>query len=80
MTGAYDTLPQDRLLQLLANVIGSPEHTYCMRQYAVVQRSACGHVRKSFKRHVRPPGCVPDGASVPAARPFPTALSGAPVL
>lgn len=61
MTGAYDTLPQDRLLQLVANVIGPPEHTYCMRQYAVVQRSACGHVRKSFKRHVRPKGCVPDG-------------------
>lgn len=71
MTGAYDTLPQDRLLQLVANVIGSPEHTYCMRQYAVVQRAACGHVRKSFKRHVRPTGCVPDGASVPAAWPFP---------
>ncbi|XP_032965770.1 telomerase reverse transcriptase isoform X2 [Rhinolophus ferrumequinum] len=52
VTRAYDTLPQDRLLQLVANVIGPPEHTYCMRQYAVVQRSACGHVRKSFKRHV----------------------------
>ncbi|KAF6357655.1 telomerase reverse transcriptase [Rhinolophus ferrumequinum] len=51
VTRAYDTLPQDRLLQLVANVIGPPEHTYCMRQYAVVQRSACGHVRKSFKRH-----------------------------
>lgn len=56
MTGAYDTLPQDRLLQLVANVMGSPEHTYCMRQYAVVQRAACGRVRKAFKRHVRPAG------------------------
>lgn len=70
MTRAYDTLPHDRLLQLVANVIGPPEHTYCMRQYAVVQRSACGHVRKSFKRHVRPKGCVHDGC--PSLRPGPS--------
>ncbi|KAM5260059.1 telomerase reverse transcriptase isoform 2-T2 [Hipposideros larvatus] len=52
VTGAYDTLPQDRLLEVVANVIQPPEHTYCTRHYAVVQRAAHGHVRKSFKRHV----------------------------
>ncbi|KAM8819529.1 telomerase reverse transcriptase [Rhynchonycteris naso] len=50
--GAYDTLPQDRLVKVIANVIKPQEHTYCLRQYAVVQRTAHGHIRKSFKRHV----------------------------
>ena len=52
--GAYDALPQNRLVEVIANVIEPQEHTYCLRQYAVVQRTAHGHVRKSFKRHVRP--------------------------
>ncbi|XP_054434195.1 telomerase reverse transcriptase [Pteronotus mesoamericanus] len=50
--GAYDALPQDRLVEVIASVIKPQEHTYCLRQYAVVQRTAHGHVRKSFKRHV----------------------------
>ncbi|XP_008160037.2 telomerase reverse transcriptase isoform X1 [Eptesicus fuscus] len=50
--GAYDALPQDRLVEVIANVIKPQEHTYCLRQYAVVQRTAHGRVRKSFKRHV----------------------------
>uniref|UniRef100_G1PKR5 Telomerase reverse transcriptase n=1 Tax=Myotis lucifugus TaxID=59463 RepID=G1PKR5_MYOLU len=50
--GAYDALPQDRLVEVIANVIQPQEHTYCLRQYAVVQRTARGRVRKSFKRHV----------------------------
>ncbi|XP_034513001.1 telomerase reverse transcriptase [Ailuropoda melanoleuca] len=52
VTGAYDALPQDRLVEVIANVIRPQENTYCMRQYAVVRRTAQGHVRKSFKRHV----------------------------
>ncbi|KAK1345260.1 hypothetical protein QTO34_013970 [Cnephaeus nilssonii] len=50
--GAYDALPQDRLVEVIAHVIKPQEHTYCLRQYAVVQRTAHGRVRKSFKRHV----------------------------
>ncbi|XP_015418603.1 PREDICTED: telomerase reverse transcriptase [Myotis davidii] len=50
--GAYDALPQDRLVEVIANVLQPQEHTYCLRQYAVVQRTARGRVRKSFKRHV----------------------------
>lgn len=38
----------------MASAIRPQEHTYCVRQYAVVRRTAHGHVRKSFKRHVRP--------------------------
>lgn len=54
MAGAYDALPQDRLAEVIANVIRPHENLYCVRQYAVVQRAARGHVRKSFKRHVSP--------------------------
>ncbi|XP_036166405.1 telomerase reverse transcriptase isoform X2 [Myotis myotis] len=50
--GAYDALPQNRLVEVIANVIQPQEHTYCLRQYAMVQRTARGRVRKSFKRHV----------------------------
>lgn len=60
VTGAYDALPQDRLVEVIANVIRPQESTYCVRHYAVVQRTARGHVRKTFKRHVRPRGaCIP---------------------
>ncbi|XP_022437032.1 telomerase reverse transcriptase isoform X3 [Delphinapterus leucas] len=52
VAGAYDALPQDRLAEVIANVIRPHENSYCVRQYAVVQRTARGHVRKSFKRHV----------------------------
>ncbi|XP_058420373.1 telomerase reverse transcriptase isoform X2 [Diceros bicornis minor] len=52
VTGAYDALPQDRLAEVIANVIRPQENMYCVRQYAVVRRTADGHFRKSFKRHV----------------------------
>ncbi|EPY89918.1 hypothetical protein CB1_000069005 [Camelus ferus] len=52
VTGAYDALPQDRLVEVIAKVIRPQESTYCVRRYAVVQRATRGHVRKSFKRHV----------------------------
>lgn len=63
MTGAYDALPQDRLEEVVASVIRPREHTYCVRQYAVLQRTAHGHVRKSFKRQVRPWAAAPSLSS-----------------
>lgn len=54
VTGAYDALPQDRLLEVVANVIRPHESTYCVRQCAVLRRTARGHVRKSFQTHVSP--------------------------
>lgn len=56
VTGAYDALPQDRLLEVVANVIRPHESTYCVRQCAVLRRTARGHVRKSFQTHVSPRG------------------------
>lgn len=58
VTGAYDALPQDRLAEVVANVLRPHENTYCLRRYAVVRRTAQGHVRRSFKRHVRAMGRV----------------------
>ncbi|KAF7473989.1 telomerase reverse transcriptase [Marmota monax] len=52
VTGAYDTIPQDRLVEVIASIIRPPENTYCVRRYAVVQRAAHGRVRKSFRTHV----------------------------
>lgn len=74
--GAYDALPQDRLVEVIANVLQPQEHTYCLRQYAVVQRTARGRIRKSFKRHVRlwvcaGRRCVCDMDVCPAVHPSP---------
>uniref|UniRef100_A0A2K5MMA9 Telomerase reverse transcriptase n=1 Tax=Cercocebus atys TaxID=9531 RepID=A0A2K5MMA9_CERAT len=49
--GAYDTIPQDRLMEVIASII-KPQNTYCVRRYAVVRKAAHGHVRKTFKSHV----------------------------
>ena len=53
--GAYDALPQDKLAEVIANVLQPQENTYCVRHCAMV-RTARGRMRKSFKRHVRPTG------------------------
>ena len=55
--GAYDALPQDKLAEVIANVLQPQENTYCVRHCAMV-RTARGRMRKSFKRHVRPTGPV----------------------
>lgn len=52
VVGAYDTIPQDRLTEVIASII-KPQNTYCVRRYAVVRKAAHGHVRKTFKSHVR---------------------------
>ncbi|XP_053449439.1 telomerase reverse transcriptase isoform X2 [Nycticebus coucang] len=52
VVGAYDTIPQARLVEVIASVIKPQENTYCVRRYAVVRRTADGLVRKSFKTHV----------------------------
>ncbi|XP_006893229.1 PREDICTED: telomerase reverse transcriptase isoform X2 [Elephantulus edwardii] len=51
VTGAYDSIPHNKLVEVVANVM-QPQNIYCIRRYAVVQKTAQGHVRRSFKRHV----------------------------
>ncbi|XP_006872442.1 PREDICTED: telomerase reverse transcriptase isoform X2 [Chrysochloris asiatica] len=52
VTGAYDTIPHNKLVEVVANVIKPQENVYCVRRYAIVQKTAQGYIRKSFKRHV----------------------------
>ncbi|XP_049717117.1 telomerase reverse transcriptase [Elephas maximus indicus] len=52
VTGAYDAIPHNKLVEVIANVIKPKENIYCIRRYAVVQKTAQGYIRKSFKRHV----------------------------
>ncbi|XP_051007030.1 telomerase reverse transcriptase [Acomys russatus] len=52
VTGAYDAIPQDKLVEVVANMIRHSEGTYCIRQYAVVQRDSQGQIHRSFKRQV----------------------------
>uniref|UniRef100_A0A8C0WZD1 Telomerase reverse transcriptase n=1 Tax=Castor canadensis TaxID=51338 RepID=A0A8C0WZD1_CASCN len=52
VTGAYDAIPQDRLMEVVAGIIRPLKNTYCVRRYAVVRRAARGRVHKSFRSHV----------------------------
>ncbi|XP_057645957.1 telomerase reverse transcriptase isoform X1 [Chionomys nivalis] len=52
VTGAFDAIPQEKLMEVVANMIRHPENMYCVRQYAVVQRNRQGQVHKSFRREV----------------------------
>ncbi|XP_057608943.1 telomerase reverse transcriptase-like isoform X2 [Chionomys nivalis] len=52
VTGAFDAIPQDKLMEVVANMIRHPENMYCVRQCAVVQRDRQGQVHKSFRREV----------------------------
>ncbi|EDL37055.1 telomerase reverse transcriptase isoform 1 [Mus musculus] len=52
VTGAYDAIPQGKLVEVVANMIRHSESTYCIRQYAVVRRDSQGQVHKSFRRQV----------------------------
>uniref|UniRef100_A0A8C2M0A0 Telomerase reverse transcriptase n=1 Tax=Cricetulus griseus TaxID=10029 RepID=A0A8C2M0A0_CRIGR len=52
VTGAYDAIPQEKLVEVVANMIRHPENTYCIRQYAVIQRDREGQIHRSFRRQV----------------------------
>ncbi|XP_074063548.1 telomerase reverse transcriptase isoform X2 [Macrotis lagotis] len=53
VTGAYDALPHDKLIEVISSIIKPEEKkVYCIRRYAVVWKNAYGNIQKSFKRHV----------------------------
>ncbi|XP_037655297.1 telomerase reverse transcriptase isoform X2 [Choloepus didactylus] len=52
VTGAYDTIPLSKLVEVVARVVRPRENVYCVRRFAVVQRGAHGDVRRAFRRHV----------------------------
>ncbi|XP_038626216.1 LOW QUALITY PROTEIN: telomerase reverse transcriptase [Tachyglossus aculeatus] len=53
VTGAYDTIPHDKLVEVISRILKPEEETvYCIQRYAVIQKTANGSVRKTFRRHV----------------------------
>ncbi|XP_072461458.1 telomerase reverse transcriptase isoform X2 [Notamacropus eugenii] len=53
LRGAYDTIPHDKLVEVISSIIKPEENkVYCIRRYAVVQKNAHGNIQKAFKRHV----------------------------
>ncbi|XP_048193287.1 telomerase reverse transcriptase-like [Perognathus longimembris pacificus] len=50
VTGAYESIPRDRLVEVVARAIRPGENTYCIRCYAIVQRAFGGHIHRSFRR------------------------------
>ncbi|XP_055991062.1 telomerase reverse transcriptase [Sorex fumeus] len=52
VTGAYDTLPQDKVVQVVARALQPRDGTYCERRYAVVQGGPHGLARRAFKTNV----------------------------
>ncbi|XP_006990067.2 telomerase reverse transcriptase isoform X1 [Peromyscus maniculatus bairdii] len=52
VTGAYDAIPQDKLVEVVGNMIRHSKNTYCIRQYAVVRKGCQGQVYKSFRKQV----------------------------
>lgn len=63
VTGAYDTLPQDKLLQVVAKALSAWD-TYCERRYAVVWGAPHGHASMAFKTHVRDAAVLCSGCDV----------------
>ncbi|NP_001269394.1 telomerase reverse transcriptase [Ornithorhynchus anatinus] len=53
VTGAYDTIPHDKLVEVISRILKPEDETvYCIQRYAVIQKTAKGSVRKTFRRHV----------------------------
>ncbi|XP_063154803.1 telomerase reverse transcriptase [Candoia aspera] len=53
VTGAYDTLPHNKLIEVILQALAPDRNTtYSIRRYAVIMRSRSGCVRRLYKRHV----------------------------
>ncbi|XP_058033295.1 telomerase reverse transcriptase isoform X2 [Ahaetulla prasina] len=53
VTGAYDTLPHDKLVEVILQAL-APERntTYSIRRYAAIMRTGNGCIKKYYRRHV----------------------------
>ncbi|KAM7175563.1 telomerase reverse transcriptase isoform 1-T1 [Macrochelys suwanniensis] len=53
VTGAYDTIPHDKLVEVVSQILGPEKRTvYCIRRYAVIKITMSGQIRKYYRRHV----------------------------
>ncbi|KAJ6661400.1 hypothetical protein lerEdw1_015028 [Lerista edwardsae] len=53
VTGAYDTIPHNKLVEVISQVLALERKTsYSIRRYAVVMKTRNGFIRRYFRRHV----------------------------
>ncbi|XP_067323658.1 telomerase reverse transcriptase [Anolis sagrei] len=53
VTGAYDTIPHDKLVEVVSQALPpNKKTTYSIRRYAVIIRTRNGLLRKYYRRHV----------------------------
>uniref|UniRef100_A0A7M4F6S9 Telomerase reverse transcriptase n=1 Tax=Crocodylus porosus TaxID=8502 RepID=A0A7M4F6S9_CROPO len=53
VSGAYDTIPHDKLVEVILQILNPEERTtYCIRRYAVIKMCTNGQIRKYYRRHV----------------------------
>ncbi|KAG8133145.1 hypothetical protein E2320_010959, partial [Naja naja] len=53
VTGAYDTLPHDKLVEVVLQVLAPTRNTtYSIRRYATIMRTGNGCIKKHYRRHV----------------------------
>nr|XP_048695450.1 telomerase reverse transcriptase isoform X1 [Caretta caretta] len=53
VTGAYDTIPHDKLVEVVSQILDPEKRTvYCIRRYAVIKITMNGQIRKYYRRHV----------------------------
>uniref|UniRef100_A0A8D2J9J2 Telomerase reverse transcriptase n=1 Tax=Varanus komodoensis TaxID=61221 RepID=A0A8D2J9J2_VARKO len=54
VTGAYDTIPHDKLVEVILQAIApGKKTTYSIRRYAVIVRTRNGFMRRYYRRYVR---------------------------
>uniref|UniRef100_A0A8D0GGA9 Telomerase reverse transcriptase n=1 Tax=Sphenodon punctatus TaxID=8508 RepID=A0A8D0GGA9_SPHPU len=52
VTGAYDTIPHDKLVKVVSQVLGHKRETsYRIRCYGLIKRTMNGQIRKCYRRH-----------------------------
>ncbi|XP_070795209.1 telomerase reverse transcriptase [Pituophis catenifer annectens] len=53
VTGAYDTLPHDKLVEVILQALAPDRNTtYSIRRYAAIMRTGNGCIKKYYRRHV----------------------------
>ncbi|KAJ7338380.1 hypothetical protein JRQ81_011687 [Phrynocephalus forsythii] len=52
VTGAYDTIPHDKLVEVISRALSPGKTTYRFRRYAIIIQTRNGLIRRYYKRHV----------------------------
>lgn len=53
VTGAYDTIPHEKLVEVVSQILAPEKRTvYCIRRYAMIKITMNGQIRKYYRRQV----------------------------